>query len=150
MIVTAVTGAVAATLLSVGQASAATTYCGSGCDGQDPASYLVQGPGGPSNYYYCADDAVTIFSVPGDGGQPGVELRYSDRCATAWARSYGSEGATYEIQLRSFYANGSWRRTESTNTQPGSSWTLMDNDQGLLAEACVYEPYGGWLCTKAY
>lgn len=151
---TVVAGAAAGLLLAWGLGTtpaSAASYCGSACDGKDPSGYLITAPGGPSNYYHCADDARTIYSVPADSSHPTVELRYSDRCATAWARvPYGTAGA-YGIQIRSYSLNHTWRRTEGgTTSSSGSSWTPMVNDQGLLARACVLIPYGSWTCTAYY
>lgn len=143
----AVAGALVAITLAAAPASAAS-YCGSTCDGKDPASYLVPGPGGPSNYYHCADDAQTVEYLAGDNSHPYIELRYSPQCATAWARTSTITG--YVIQVRSYYGNGTWRRTESSSTSNGDSWTPMVNDQALYAEACVSVPYGTWACTWEY
>jgi tRNA A-37 threonylcarbamoyl transferase component Bud32 len=146
LVAASVAGLLASGLVT-GQAHAATSYCGSACDGKDPATYLIQGPGGPGNYYHCADDAVTVEYAAGNNGTPSVELRYSLRCATAWART----GYYYDgLEVQSFYSNGTLRRVQSIGTDPNHLYTQMVNDQGLLADACVREPYSSWICTWDY
>lgn len=146
-VLTALTAALITFSLGTGPATAAGSHCGKACDGKDPATYLVPAPGGPSNYYYCNSDATTIAKLRGDGSHPAVELRYSPHCATAWARAPKTPGATYSIRVRSYYTNGKLRLTESGTTSGGEPWTPMINHQGLLARACVYIPYGSWVCT---
>ena len=90
---------------------------------------------------------MTVEYAAGNNGTPGVELRYSPRCATAWARTGYYWGG---LKVESFYSNGTLRRVQSIGTDPNHLYTQMVNDQGLLADACVREPYSSWICTWDY
>lgn len=103
--------------------------------------------------YRCSDDARTAREAywPG-GGSLAVELRYSPRCRTVWARAK----ATRDITINS-YRGGTLRISEGSGKNPNASpsamhWTIMLDDAGLLGEACT----GWWgdgyetLCTTRY
>jgi hypothetical protein len=145
--IAAVTLLVSSVSSSAAQASP-LSYCGSGCDWKNPATYLVQLPGGPTHYDYCASDAHPVKTLA-LSGYPKVQLRYSPACATAWARS-DALGFTYAVQ--SLYSNGHVRATAYASGSSGVTWTAMFNDQGLLARACLVIPASGGAleCTAAY
>jgi len=131
--------------------AAATSGCGSTCDGLDP-NYRFTPAGGPANWYTCADDAITAREayLPG-GSQTKVELRYSPRCRTAWTRA----GYSFYISLTSYYLSGSYRDFVEAGRNPyedwsAPHWTAMLNDAGLLAQACMYEDTLGKFCTSKY
>lgn len=106
--------------------------------------------------YRCQDDAFTVREAywPG-GGSLAVELRYSPRCRTAWARGT----AAMYIQVNGFYQNGTrraYRYAGADPTAPDTAmhWTVMlDDSAPLLANACIgYWGTGGWIeyCTGKF
>jgi hypothetical protein len=117
-------------------AQAATFECGSACDFQDPATFTVIHP----NYgaIHCADDAVTAASTVVSKGNITLQLRYSARCRTAWARAYGgyTDGRSYILALqdnvRSVTVRTEWWPTG------GNNWSLMMDDAGYCTRAQVY------------
>ena len=117
----------------------AASFCGNTCDGQDPSTFRWQAA-------TCASDVRTVRTRTYSTYM--VELRYSPRCATAWARTTNQPG--YWIDVNSYYLNGNLRRIESTMTNATYQWTPMVNDQGLLAEACIEVFFGDPLCTTRY
>jgi hypothetical protein len=126
--------------------AAATSGCGSACDAKDPKTYVYQGPGGPSQWTTCSADAVTVRSIREPGGSAdGVDLRYSPRCRTAWARK---SGEVRFINVRSYFSNGNIRTAESAEQ---NNYTLMLNDAGFTADACYsFTGAGYWPCTTKY
>jgi hypothetical protein len=127
--------------------------CGRACDGKDPESYWIYGPGGPSNWYKCSWDAITVRTIhPGPyPGDPWVELRYSPRCRTTWAR--GCCYANYAV--RSYFKNGRYREVAYARGLNSSTkvYSAMLDDHNLLNEACVDFQIGGsplWKCTGRY
>jgi hypothetical protein len=128
-------------------AAAATSGCGSSCDGKNPQTYTLDYNGSSIT---CGLDAVTKKSaqIPQNGG-PTVELRYSPRCRTAWART---NGVNFRIYVYSYNTNGSLRRTETTFVESGANYTLMVNDAGITAKACIVIPVSGGeqTCTAKY
>jgi hypothetical protein len=137
-------------------AAAANPGCGYACEGEDPASYLITPPGGPSYWYRCGDDAVTVREayLPG-GSSTKVELRYSPRCRTAWAR-----GTTpFFLYTYSYWSRTSHDDNYRTHTFAGRNlhvpsytvhWTAMVNDAGLYARACMWTEGTGLDCTSRY
>ncbi|MEV6815364.1 DUF2690 domain-containing protein [Micromonospora sp. NPDC051296] len=128
----------------------ANAGCGASCDGKDPQSFKIYYDG--TRYYTCAEDAITpklstgyLYRVSSPLGN--VELRYSPRCRTAWART--SAGAV-RFKVVSRYTSGT-HRTTMTGASP-ASWTVMVNDANLEAQACYQPvgPYDGWECTRWY
>jgi len=134
--------------------------CGSGCDGMpffcssvplvrvSPLIQVERGsdvsptatrypPGGPVNWFTCADDAKTIYWVSN------TELRYSPRCRAVWAR-----GPYYLWNIIRSYtqsSGGSIRKQRETQVYnvPGSDqFTVMLNDAGLYGAAC-WGPWNG-------
>jgi hypothetical protein len=126
--------------------------CGRECEGKNPAEYVWKGPGGPSNWYPCGNDAVTAREAYWPGGGPlAVELRYSPRCRTAWARA----SKFYYLEAHSYYLNGKYRTYVFDYRNPYESYTrytVMLDDAGLLADACIYYEAPWWddICTSKY
>jgi Protein of unknown function (DUF2690) len=120
-------------------AAAATSGCGSACDDLD-ADHWFTPAGGPSNWYRCSDDALTVREayLPG-GSDVKVELRYSPRCRTAWSRG----PAWMDLVTNSYKKRNGvwvWRTETDAGLNPnadGLHWTRMVNDAGMLAEACM-------------
>lgn len=132
-------------------AAAASDACGSACDGEDPASYLVKPPGGQANWYYCSKDAQTIHTRTVDRSTY-AELRYSPRCRTAWTR-----GGYYSLLAGFSYKSNGQERTRvtgpSSHQQGVTRYTAMLNDAGYTYKACIDGQTGGsplWRCTAAY
>jgi hypothetical protein len=107
--------------------------CGSACDDKNPY-YIWKPPGGPSNYFSCAEDAQVkaIIAV----GRFNLQLMYSKRCRSVWARG----PHLFNFVLQSF--NGSklrtQRYTESISSIGDTSfvYTVMLNDANLQARVC--------------
>ncbi|MEV6304571.1 DUF2690 domain-containing protein [Actinoplanes sp. NPDC051861] len=106
--------------------------------------------------YRCSDDAQTVREAYWPGGGPlAVELRYSRRCRTAWARA----SVAYDLEIRSWWSQSSHRTTRSSGKNPGADssinhWTVMLDDAGLLADACIVfqnsDMYWERICTSKY
>jgi hypothetical protein len=132
-------------LASAAPAAAATNpyLCGNYCDGKSPTTLFWDDRN--HVYYRCSDDARTIYTKSGTNHAT-VELRYSAKCETAWARIANTD---YGFRVQSFYSGGGLRKTY--NGDLGTNYTRMVNDRvGLEARACVYIPYGDWTCTGKY
>lgn len=136
------------------EVAAAASGCGRACDFENPQTYYVTPPGGPSNWYTCASDAITARTayLPG-GSRSGVELRYSPRCRTAWARQLRMTHRYYAVHVRSYYVNGDRRTTAYED--PHVQYSVMLDDAGLKAAACVsYINDSGsgenFICTSKY
>ncbi|BCJ58019.1 DUF2690 domain-containing protein [Micromonospora endophytica] len=132
----------------IDEATLAASGCGSSCDGRNPQTYKIYYNG--SAYYTCAEDAVVpksgTYTYKTSSPIGSVELRYSPRCRTAWARTTASY-VSFKVDSR--YLNGNHRRTESGYTESGG-YTLMVNDADLEARACYAAsgPISGWDCTR--
>lgn len=126
------------------KATATGDGCGSSCDNKDPATYKNYYSSCSTCYYYCSDDAYTVYDAPDVPSGPWVELRYSPRCQTAWARA----GGAWTPQVNSYYMSGS-KRTSAGSVSASVDWTKMLNDHNLLAEACAYNG-PTTTCTKRY
>jgi hypothetical protein len=109
-------------------ALAATSGCGSVCDGKDPDTYLATVDGKTMRCNYVGN-SYTKYTAPN------VELRYSSFCRSAWAR-YTGPYFYRKLQIKSYYTSGSLRKTY-TGTPFDGDWTAMVNDVGYLAQACV-------------
>ncbi|NGM11925.1 DUF2690 domain-containing protein [Verrucosispora sioxanthis] len=126
----------------IDEVTLAASGCGSVCDGKDPATFKIYTSYG--NYYTCGQDAITptsgsyTYRVSDPTGS--VELRYSPRCRTAWARTTASYVG---IKVVSRYLNGN-HRTTMTEYSNNHLWTAMVNDADLEAQAC----YSGTICTR--
>jgi hypothetical protein len=112
-------------ILPVAPAYAATSGCGSVCDGKDPETYYAQVDGGSGRCGYPA--FTSTLDTYSD-----VELRYSSYCRTAWARDT-NPGVLAYVTIESYSANGTLRKVYK-----GGSWTSMVNDKNLKARACKY------------
>lgn len=131
--------------------AASDDACGNTCDGEDPATFLVKPPGGPSNWYYCGTDAETIYTKRSADGDFYAQLRYSKRCRTAWTR-----GCCYTTYA-GFSYNGTKERSRvyAGCASCGSQvYTAMLNDAGYKFKACWNRVIAGsgadWQCTKTY
>jgi hypothetical protein len=127
----------------------ASDVCGAKCNNENPNTYTFHPPGGPSKWWHCGGDAKTVDSLgPGDNAvlrQFGVtlQLRYSPRCRTVWARAYGLQRSDTLI-VKIFGPGGSQENSndseygESPDYQgePGAMWSPMMNDAGHTAVAC--------------
>jgi hypothetical protein len=128
--------------------------CGSACDGKDPNSYWASGyvPGIGVTQWKCEPLPEPIYTYrpspyPNDAY---VELRWSPRCETSWAR-----GCCYtNFRIRGYYSSSGGLRTYATAYGRGSGsriWTAMlDNSSPLVAEACYDNHLGtgtpDWRC----
>jgi len=119
---------------------AAAAGCGSSCDGQSPYHTFYDAT--TDTPYTCANDAVTLASIQA-GGQT-VELRYSARCGSAWARSHG---LTYTIRVQR--DSPSAHADANAKSTGGDYWTAMVNTAGTgRARACYKQTSSSvWACT---
>ncbi|MBQ1018865.1 DUF2690 domain-containing protein [Micromonospora sp. D93] len=115
------------TATMISEAQLASAGCGATCDGKNPATFKIYYSGCTSCYHYCGDDATSPRTNT-DGIR--LELRYSPRCRTAWARVSSD---FYYPTVRSYYSDGRVRTAYSGFA--GSFYTQMVNDAGLLARA---------------
>ncbi len=113
-------------------AAAATAGCGSNCDGKNPATYTIDYNGSSIT---CSLDAVTKKTAQYSSYEPVINLRYSPHCRTAWAQS--PSAVDFWLFVYSYNSSGSLRRTESTFVEGGANYTLMVNDAGYTAKACI-------------
>ncbi|MFI6758145.1 DUF2690 domain-containing protein [Micromonospora sp. NPDC050417] len=111
-------------------AMAAGSGCGAACDGKEPSTYIATVDG--SQGICGLVGASTIYAATN------VELRYSSYCQTAWARQTGSLGWLTGVLVESYNANGTLRRTYTSDTSPGA-WSFMVNDKGITARACFFQ-----------
>lgn len=137
-------GAIAALLLgNAVPAAAATGGCGWTCEGQNPATFKIWSSS--TAYHYCADDAATKeIASTGRPGDYTVELRYSARCRTAWARSASEVHFWVERNSPYNYADA------YPYIGGGSVYTVMLNDAGYVSRACYDYPNGGVICSPWY
>jgi hypothetical protein len=129
-------------LVTVGPvpASAQASGCGFQCDGKDPSSYWVAV--GQYDGYNCTNDAQTVLFSAASYNEDdnewfyNVELRFSPRCRTAWARG---ETAYIWVERKSPH------RVEDASpyTTGGGIWTRMVNDAGMVSRACYSRAIGG-------
>jgi hypothetical protein len=128
--------------------------CGSRCDNENPQTFVVTPPGGPSNWYHCGADARTVDSIgPADDSglaQFGVtiQLRYSPKCRTVWARAFGLQRSDTLWVMRN--PNTSYTDISDDVEYPYNSdyvggtnwmWSKMLNDAGQRSVAC-FTPRG--------
>lgn len=108
------------------------------CDGQDPASYKIWT--GPYDYYLCSDDAYTPMEAD-DGVNIWIDLRYSPRCRTVWAR-------TASLNVHFWVERKSPARVEDATAgwMGVPVWTAMVYDGGYLSRVC-FEVYTGSICS---
>lgn len=132
----AVVATVATFFVQPGPAVAGAPGCPD-CEGQNPATYLVLGytDGEVYDYVPCDEDATTIDTAFGNGGY--VELRYSFRCRTVWARRVGS-GFNAGVERKSPYAHidatfvsGTWERPVE--------WSTMLYDAGRISRGWLWD-----------
>jgi len=146
-----VAAAVAATLGLVAT-TAAPAQAASFYEGYSPDALWT---GNNGIKYRCSDDAQTVREAYLPGGGPLIiELRYSLRCRTAWARG---KSLNY-VRVNGYYSNGAFRTFAEAGRNPNASssdmhWTVMLDDAGLLANACTeIQTSNGWdeYCTSKY
>jgi len=115
--------------------------CGPSCDSQDPATFYVHEPDGW--WWKCMEDAQTIFA----GETQSVELRYSPRCETTWARVMNYVVSPYIV---SYYPNGKLRTWAGGFVNDSGDWSSMLDDHGYVNYACSVGEFGIDECTKGY
>jgi hypothetical protein len=114
-------------VVAVADPALAATGC-SWCDGKDPANFQIQS--GPYDYYYCSDDAYTPMEAD-DGVSVWIDLRYSPRCRTVWARS-SSPSVHFWVER-----NSPHRVEDVTSSWMGGTfWTAMVYDGGYISRVC--------------
>jgi hypothetical protein len=138
---------------NAGTAAAAGGGCGSACNETDPSKPVWSSQLGAT--VTCANDAYTAKqSALGDGIT--LQLRYSPRCQTVWARFYGGSGnkATYVVSVYYPYWYPAYRGLTELPSQPtGRNWSDQMDDAGVTAKACIGT---SWTfshnigCTAAY
>jgi hypothetical protein len=114
----------------------AATGCGSKCDLQDPQTFIwkYSGPA-PGVAARCSDDVVSKKT------KTGIALRYSASCRTAWAKNTttsapGGQGHYWQVEVQRFKVGGA-----KIDSAWGDNWSLMLNDAGYEARACLYDVY---------
>jgi hypothetical protein len=124
----AAAGAALVTLLVAPTAAHAASCYALDCTNKDP-----QATG-------CAADAITAKSVVTQGRT--VELRYSRTCRAAWGRVRNGVAGD-RVYL---YSSAGLAESASVAAGATSAYTLMLDDAGYTAYACLY--LGG--CTASY
>lgn len=126
--------------------AASSSVC-SACENEDPNTWRVWT--GPYDYYLCATDAITVDTIPHTRAPSKyVELRYSPRCRTVWARSVGS-GFEMGVERLSPARTLSCCAASSTDqSSPPKRWTNMLDDAGVVSRAYMYD--GTTQYTKWY
>jgi hypothetical protein len=143
----AVVGVAVGTVVSAPAAYASTPPpCGSLCDGKDPY-FTYRDPYG--NSYVCADSSSTpkfkVFELPNET----IELRYSSKCQTTWART-GMVGVRIWVESYYDYDHTRLRSVASFTTTEDFRYTEMLDDAGLFNRACVQVPLGSAVCTDVF
>jgi hypothetical protein len=141
---------IVAALLTVGALPAVAQSgdpCGYRCDNQNPHKFLITPPGGPD--YRCEDDAITVDSIgPAENENlrffgVTLQLRYSPRCQTVWARAFGLERSDTLRVIRNPHT--SLEDISDDVEYPYDidyvggdhwMWSRMMNDAGQTAVAC--------------
>ncbi|MEV2239947.1 DUF2690 domain-containing protein [Micromonospora sp. NPDC049891] len=133
----------------IDEVTLAASGCGSVCDGKNPQTFKIYTSYG--NYYTCSEDAITpksgSYTYYKSDATGEVELRYSPRCRTAWARTPSRRTLTIKVDSR--HLNGN-HRTTMIEYSADSLWTAMVNDADLEARAC-FSPGAtspGYRCTR--
>jgi hypothetical protein len=108
-------------------ASPASAACGNACNNKDAQTYPSGTP--------CGRDATTAATRTLYGRT--LQLRYSPRCRTVWARVYGVQNQDKVILEKwsgeSFYEQVLWWEYFSGNNE----WSPMWNDSGVQIRACL-------------
>lgn len=112
--------------------SALSKGCGRSCDNKDPATYQLY----DGHWYTCADDAFTVDVAWWDASY--VELRYSPKCRTVWARSNHLVTDVCGVTITSMYLDGTGRAAAYMPYTTGIGWTPMLDDAGLEGYASIY------------
>lgn len=150
------------TLVTATPAQAATG-CGAVCDGKDPQNYYAS-VGGTSATCGSDPGVYTVehkYSQYAWAASDYVELRYSPRCRTIWARGRVST-YTQDFLITSYNSDGTMRKQLKWSDAPWyEPWGQMLNDAGFRGNACLieytqYDQYGNdspWIihaCTKRF
>ncbi|MEU6402607.1 DUF2690 domain-containing protein [Streptomyces sp. NPDC046985] len=128
------------TVGNAGTASAAALAskgCGSACNATDPSQPVWSSQLGAT--VTCSDDAYTAKQSALKDGIT-LQLRYSPRCQTVWARFYGGSGSK-NTYVASVYYDG-WSpafesMTELPSQPTGRNWSDQMDDAGVTAKACI-------------
>ncbi len=125
-------------------------YCDSPCNGQDPATFPA--PYG-SGTVICGNDATTaVLPAIYAPHNLTLQLRYSSKCETVWARLYGGiSGGEYYIGIAD--VGQAFRFVTYSSLQNGSrNWSNMQNDHRVTRRACVINARNGitLVCTDPY
>ena len=138
--------------------------CGRMCDNENPNTFLAKPAGGPSNWYSCGADARTVDTIgPADNSDlrfygVTIQLRYSPRCRTTWARAYGLQRSdTLWVKRNPGTSFEDWSNDVEypyNSAYVGGSnwmWSMMLDDAGQTSMAC-FTPRGhgsrGHVCTR--
>jgi hypothetical protein len=114
--------------------------CGRLCDGKDPQTFEIYfDPNHPDHFYTCAGIASTKGRA--STSNVSVELRYSTRCETTWARATRTGGVYWDVIHYSKFKSGTARKTERNEFYGGASWTTMLDDHNLLNRVCIEDFY---------
>lgn len=120
------------TLLGVGAGPANAISCsGAGCTYQDP-----QTSG-------CSADAVTVASYKLPAVQQRLELRWSPRCKTNWARMYLDPYPTWLRAVQPDRGDGIPRVTQLSGRNDTYSWSAMIYSPTLCVYADVQTAFWG-------
>lgn len=146
------------------QAAPLADWCGSTCDNENPNTFLVMPAGGPSNWFHCSADARTVDAIgPNENADlqfwgVTIQLRYSPRCRTVWARAFGlfqSDTLWVKRNPGTSFQDASFDVEYPFNTDylngPNSMWSVMLDDADQTSVAC-FTPRGhgirGHICTS--
>ncbi|BCB89306.1 DUF2690 domain-containing protein [Phytohabitans suffuscus] len=112
-------------VIAVPTAAYAVSCSGAGCDGDNPQEYG------------CSQDAFTVLQHH-DRSAGTVQMRYSFKCAAAWART-SAGGIGFRIERQSP------NRIETGVGPPygGDAWTRMVGGVFFRARVCVTVPVSG-------
>jgi len=146
-----------AAVVAAPSASAATSGCGNACNHQDPQTYQAFVP--EVGTVTCGSDAVTARQPPTIMGRT-LQLRYSTRCRTVWARLFGGMRLD-RAWLRQWVVEGGFGHWQYLDFYDFSdlqnhNWSFMWNDANVTISACI-APRGApgrdelmWGCTAGW
>jgi hypothetical protein len=125
--------------------ASAAAYCGSACNGQNPATYVYAGR-------HCADDASTIDTIW--HGPEYLELRYSAYCQTIWIRSNAYQSPDNVIGgVLQVYPYGDFGNLLHKAYLPqgnGTRWSVMFDDHGVCGLGQLYAGGSAYDFTVCY
>lgn len=139
-------------------------WCGSTCDNENPNTFVVHPPGGPAHWYKCSGDAQTVDAIgPNENADLAfwgvtIQLRYSPKCRTVWARAFGlqrSDTLWVKRNPNTSYQDSSFDVEYPYNSDylngPNSMWSMMLDDAGQQSVACFTPRAHGTahhICTR--